>query len=76
MGQKWRAAVPLSVGAADGPNLTQCDLLGRGLPSYHVASGSIQPFGHNTPTLQTDRQRSYSIGRIVLEIVAQKLLCQ
>jgi len=35
----------------------------------------MQPFGHNTPTLQTDgqdRQRSDSIGRTVLQTVAQK----
>jgi len=37
------------------PRPTQCRL-GRGLPPYHVASWSTQPFGHNTPTLQTDRQ--------------------
>ena len=50
-----------------GPHLTQCRL-GRGLPPYQVASWSIQPFGHNTPTLQTDRQtgqRSRSIGRTI-----------
>ena len=29
-----------------GPHLTQCGL-GQGLPSYQVASWSIQPFGHN-----------------------------
>jgi len=29
-----------------GPHVTQCGL-GRGLPSYQVASWSIQPFGHN-----------------------------
>ena len=38
-----------------GPGLTQCDL-DRGLPPYQVASWSIHPFGHNTPTSQTDRQ--------------------
>jgi len=27
----------------------------RGLPACHVSSSSIQPFGHNTPTSQTDR---------------------
>jgi len=51
-----------------GPHLTQCGL-GRGLPPYQMASWSIQLFGHNTPTLQTDRQtgqRSRSIyGRTV-----------
>ena len=29
-----------------GPHVTQCGL-GRGLPSYQVASSSIQPFGRN-----------------------------
>jgi len=29
-----------------GPHLTQCRL-GQGLPPYQVASGSMQPFGHN-----------------------------
>jgi len=31
-----------------GPHLSQCGL-------YQMESWSIQPFGHNTPTLQTDR---------------------
>jgi len=55
VGQKvgWGCSVPLSVGEL-GPNLTQC-VLDRGLPPYQVVSWSIQPFGHNTPTLQTDR---------------------
>ena len=53
-----------------GPHLTQCRL-GRGLPPYQVASWSTQPFGHNIPTLQIDRQteqtgqRYPSIGRTV-----------
>jgi len=48
--------------------------LGRGLPLYQVASWSIQLFGRNTPTLQTDRtgQRSDSIRCTVLQMVAQK----
>jgi len=33
-------------GCCGGHRLTQCGL-GRGLPLYHVASWSIQPFGHN-----------------------------
>jgi len=33
----------------------------------------MQPFGHNTPTLQTGRQWSDSIGRTVLQTVAKKL---
>jgi len=47
--------------------------MSQGLPTYQVASWSTQPFGHNTPTLQTghDRQRSDSICRIVLQTVAQ-----
>jgi len=50
------------------PHLTQCGL-GRGLPAFQVSSWSIQPFGHNTPTLQTDRQdrqRCDSTGRTFL----------
>jgi len=35
---------------------------GRGPPPYQVASWSIQPFGHNTPTLQTDRISSRITG--------------
>ena len=60
---------------------TECGQ-GRGLPACQVSSWSVQPFGHNTPTLQTcqtdrtglqpDRQRSDSIGRTVLQTVAQK----
>ena len=65
--------VVLEKGRELGPHLTQCGL-GRGLPPYQVASWSIQPFGHNTPTSQTgerghtgrpdrhDRQRFDSIG--------------
>jgi len=70
--RNWGAAVPLSVGEL-GPHLTQCGL-GRGLPTYQVASWSIQPFGQGTPTLQTGQtgQRSDSIGRTVLQTVAQK----
>ena len=50
-----------------GPHLTQYGL-GRGILLYQVASWSIHPFGHCTPTLQTDRtnrQLSDSIGRTV-----------
>jgi len=35
--------------------VTQCDQ-GRGLPACQVSSWSVEPFGHNTPTLQSDRQ--------------------
>ena len=57
-----------------GPHLTQCGQ-GRGLPVCQVLSWSIQPFGHNTPTLQTDRRdrkRSDRIGRTDLQTVTQK----
>jgi len=43
-----------------GSHLTQC-CLGRGLPPYQEASWSIQPFGHNTSTLQTE-QRSRPVA--------------
>jgi len=54
MGQKLGGAVPFLGELGD--YMTPCDL-GRGVPLYQVASWSMQPFGHNTPTLQdTDRQ--------------------
>jgi len=66
-----------SFGAVElGPRLTQCGQ-GRGL-SFQVSSWSVQPFGHNTPKLetagQTDRTGQWfdSIGRTVLQTVAQK----
>jgi len=37
------------------PHLTQCGQ-GRGLPTCRVSSWSVQPFGHSTPTSQTDRE--------------------
>jgi len=59
------------------PHLTQ-SRLGRGLPSYQVASSSIQPQYTNVTDRQdrTERQtgqRSDSIGRTVLQTVAQKI---
>jgi len=50
---------------------------GDGFPSntmWPVLSRSIQPFGHNTPTLQTNRteQWSDSIGWTILQTAAQK----
>jgi len=44
-----------------GPHLTQCRQ-GRGLPTRQVSPWSIQPFGHNTPTLHTDRRDNGPIG--------------
>jgi len=62
--EQWGPAVPLSVWRAGSPSNTS--RLGWGLPPHQVSSWSIQPFGHNAPTLQTrqdrqDRQRSDSI---------------
>ena len=57
-----------------GPHLTQCGQ-GRGLPACQVSSWSVQPFDHSARTLQTDRtdkQRTDSIGRTVLQTVAPK----
>jgi len=62
-----------------GPHLTQCGR-GRGLPARRVSIWSVQLFGHSARTSQTgqtgqdrqtDRQRSDSIGRTVLQTVAQ-----
>jgi len=72
-GPKTGGAVPLWGGQL-GLHLTQCGQ-GRGLPACQVTSWSIKPFGHNPTTLQadrTDRQQSDSIGRTVLQMVAQK----
>ena len=82
MGRKVAGAVTVLEGAGS-PSITQCRL-GRGLPPYQVASWSIQPFCHNTPTLQdrqahrdthrhTQKQLSDSIGLTVLQTVAQKV---
>jgi len=58
-----------------GSHLTQCNL-DRVLSLYQLSSWSIQTFGHNTPKWQTedrhDWQRFDSIGRTVLQTVAQK----
>ena len=74
IGRKLGGSAPLGEGEL-GPHLTQCGQ-GWGLPACQVSSWSVQPFGHNTPTSQTwqdrqDRQRSDSIGRTVLQTVAQ-----
>ena len=53
MGRKLGGLCPLF--GELGPHLTQCRL-GRGLPPCQVSSWSVQPFGHNTPTSQTDKQ--------------------
>ena len=55
--QTWaknREVVPFCGRGPMGSHLTQCGR-GRNLPPCQVSSGSIQPFGHNTPTSQTDR---------------------
>ena len=53
-GPKMGDCAPLGEGEL-GPNKAQCGQR-RGLPACQVSSSSIQPFGHNTPTSQTDRQ--------------------
>jgi len=53
MSRKLGVCAPFGEGEL-GPHLTQCGQ-DRGLPARQVSSGSIQPFGHNTPTSQTDR---------------------
>ena len=77
MGRKvWDCCAPYGSGAEPCPHLTQCGLW-RGLPSRHTKwrlDPSIRPFGHNVPTLQTNRQcrqLSESIGRTVLQTVVQ-----
>ena len=74
----WRCCAPLFVGGELGPHLIQCGR-SRGLPECQVSSLSVQPFGHSTPTSHDrtgqdiqDRQRPDSIGRTVLQTVAEK----
>jgi len=52
---KIGGCVPFGGRGELGLHLTQCGL-GRGLSPIQVAFWSIQPFGHNTPTLLRDRQ--------------------
>ena len=50
MGRKLEGGrAPLGEGEL-GPHLTQCGQ-GWGLPACQVSSWSVQPFGHNTPTV-------------------------
>jgi len=70
--EKWQgAAMPLSVGGAWSPSNT---LSPEPRPSS-IPSGIliyIQPFGHNSPTLQTEH-RYHSTGKLLLVTVTQKL---
>jgi len=68
-GLKIEGCAPLGRGAGS-PSNTMWPAGSRSSPRQ-VSSWSIQPFGQNTPTLQTDRtgQRSDSIGRTVLQKV-------
>ena len=53
--ENWGGSAPLGKESwVLGPHLTQCGQ-GRVLPPCQVSSWSIQPFSHNTPTLETDR---------------------
>jgi len=60
--EKWGLLCPFPWGAI-GSRLTQCRLV-QDLPPYQVASWSIQPFRHNTPTLQTARQNRQDNGAV------------
>jgi len=53
MGQKLGAPPPFGRGELD-PHLILCGW-GQSLPACQVSSWPVQPFGHNTPTSQTDR---------------------
>ena len=52
--ENWGELCPFGKGELD-PHLTQFGR-GRGLPPCQALSCLIQPFGHNTPTSETDRQ--------------------
>jgi len=54
-GPKIGGCTPLGKGDPS-PHLTQCGQC-RVLPACRVSSWSVQPFGHNTPTLQTGQNR-------------------
>jgi len=53
--ENWGAAVPLwgELGSQNSPSNTMW--WGQGLPLCQVSSWSIQPFGHNRPTSQTEQ---------------------
>jgi len=67
MGHKLEELFPLFGEGELGPHLMQYGRV-HGLPPCQVSSSSIEPFSHNTPTLQTG-QRSDSVGQTVLEMV-------
>jgi len=56
------AAVPLSVGSWYPCNTMWPEPRPTSIPSGIIIHPSIQPFGHNTSTLQTDRQRRTAIA--------------
>jgi len=76
MGRKLGDCAPLDEGELN-PHLTQCGQ-GRGLctPSFILIRPTVHERYRQTGQTdrQTDRQRSDSIGRTVLQTVAQKLL--
>ena len=60
---RWLGLCPSFFGRGElGPHLIQCGL-GRGPLPYEVATWYTQPFGHNTPTSQTDRQTDRQTGQ-------------
>jgi len=62
MGQKLGAVALFEGEGEPGPHLAQC---GLGRPPYQVASGSIQPFGHNRHGLKIGgRLRPFWEGKL------------
>jgi len=60
-GRKLLAVGPFGGGDLS-PHLTQCGQ-DRSLPTCQVSSWSVQPFGHNRPTLQTGQDTKYRTDR-------------
>jgi len=50
-----RGCAPLGEGGGGSPSNTVWPRLRPILPACQVSSWFVQPFGHNTPTSQTDR---------------------
>jgi len=68
--ENWGQAVPLWGRGAGSPSNTIWP--GPRPTSCQVSSRSIRLFGQNTPTLQTDRQRSDSVVQTVLQTVTHR----
>jgi len=57
-----------------GPHLTQCGTMPTCMPSFILIRQTVWPQYTEVTDRQTDRQRSDSIGRTVLQTVAQKTI--